>query len=410
MRLRFLSGLLSVLLLAACGGQATSPTITPPPTITSASQIEVLATATLDSSTPSEPTAEPTQAAAEPSNEPATPANADPNALVDTSMLTGRIYFVDPLGFAINSIAATGGDLQTVYKEQGPVPLARLGIDPSLQYLSVFKGDFLHIYSLDFQELLRLPTSFEPIWSPNGDGKFALLKLTDMGEIFVDVYDLKSAKPENIVVSTLGYRAAWLSDGSALVVHNGNQIGEASLTDGAFSPLGELVEDENGSWVVDAILSHDDWIYFHGGQVNLLGASGNGMQWWVLLDGVPQVLSEIGGNGVTRAQLNAKREQLAYIDNFHVSACLTAQVLSVQNADFSSAALTPNLGPIADNTGQEIHGATWNPSGDWLTFAKGSYTCADSGPIYATPQVFVWNPTNQALQAFEYGSYPVWVK
>ncbi len=404
MRTRLLAGLLSFLVLAGCGGQATNPTITPPATLTPAAQAQVLATATLDVSSPS-----PTEAVVEPSNQPATPSIDDPNALVDTSMLTGRIYFLDPLGFSINSMAPTGGELQTIYKEQGPLPLSRLGIDPSLQYLSVFKGDFLHLYSIDFQELLRLPSSFEPIWSPNGDGKFALLKLTDMGEAFVDVYDLKSATPERAVVSTIGYRAAWLSDGSGLVVHNGNQIGTASLLDGAFTPIAELVEDEHGTWAIDDLLSHDDWIYFHGGQVNLLGASGNGMQWWILVDGVPQALTEIGGNGVMRVQFNAKREQLAYIDNFHSSACLGVQVLSVQNADFSSAALTPNLAPLGADNGQAIHGAAWNPSGDWLTFAKGDYSCAESGPIYATPQILVWNPTTQALQAFEYGSYPVWL-
>lgn len=152
MHIRLFSGLLSLLLVAGCGSQAAQPTITPPPTLTTAAQVEVIATASL---APNEPTAEL-----------ATPTLDDPNALVDTSMLTGRIYFIDPLGFAINSITPTGGDLQTAYKEQGSLPLSRLGIDPSLHYLSVFKGDFLHIYTTDFQELLRLPSSFEPIWSP----------------------------------------------------------------------------------------------------------------------------------------------------------------------------------------------------------------------------------------------------
>lgn len=395
MRTRLFSGLLSLLIMAGCGSQAVQPTITPPPTLTTAAQVEVIATASL---APSEPTAELT-----------TPTLDDPNVLVDTSMLTGRIYFIDPLGFAINSITPPGGDLQTVYKEQGPLPLSRLGIDPSLHYLSVFKGDFLHIYTTDFQELLSLPSSFEPIWSPRGDGKFALLKLTDMGEAFIDVYDLNSATPASMVVSTVGYRAAWLSDGLGLVVHNGNQIGTANLDDGAFSPMLELVEDENGTWAVDELLSYADQIYFHGGQVNLLGASGNGMQWWALVDGTPQAVTDIGGNGILRLQFNPEREQIAYIDNFHISACLGAQVLSVQAPDFSAPARNPKLTPILADNGQAIHGAAWNPTGDWLTFAKGDYSCDQAGPVYATPQVLVWNPATQAIQAFEYGSYPVWV-
>ena len=128
-----------------------------------------------------------------------------------------------------------------------------------------------------------------------------------------------------------------------------------------------------------------------------------------MVDGAPQAVTDIGGNGILRLQFNQEREQIAFIDNFHISACLGAQVLSVQAPDFSAPARNPNLSPILADNGQAIHGAAWNPTGDWLTFAKGDYSCDEAGPIYATPQVLVWNPATQAIQAFEYGSYPVWI-
>ena len=348
-----------------------------------------------------------------------------------------RIIYLKPDGVTVASIKPDGSDEQPVFTAElgeGDI-IASINVDPtgsSIAYTTynTIYDDVSNVYirALDGTLISSHPNLSGVIWSPDGS-RFLAYVLLPSGDPTVVILDALAADAANPIAQFPSYYPAnWYPDGNGVLLSLGN-LYRYDLASGEMSQITNLPTEGEASWSIgDAHVSPDgNRIYFYAGQTKNLGASGNGMQWWIMPSaggsagcslrfegcGEPVAFTAPNGNGIGAFAFNASGNVFAYSERSHDSACASAENVFVRTtADEESprAAFGTNA---AAADGQEVRGLAWDASGTRLVLGYTAYRCsADFGQQFNQPPgIYVWNigETGEPTRIAD-GSYPIWVK
>ena len=436
--------LMTLVLLGTLAGCGTGVGVGATPTIVSSPTVEVTQEVIPDvTSQPAitEPAATDTQVP-----EAATPttaavlltAAAEPSQAVEPSATPsgGRVLYVDKDGATIKSVGGMGGNAQTVMQIVGKAQ------DTTVSSLSASPDGHYIVYGLATKDYEK-PTSYHlleggtektvfdgrqpPVWSP--DGKQLALPSFSVGEQTIPIQVLDVVSGHWSKTEAKG-TPDWFPDGKRLVYADGSNVFSYDLAARNSVQLTHLPNDDNNAWVVQEahVLPQEGGIVFYGGQFKkdgdlLLGAQGNGQQWWAIpaKGGEPAPKSEPGGNFSVAYSTSPRGDRLAYSESAHSSACVSVQSVAVVALAGSGPwkpayAEAPELAERGDGAAS-VQGLSWSWDGAQVAFGVEPYTCPESGSdlVLGTPIVYVWSvPTEgqgsaQAPRKLVEGTFPVWL-
>jgi hypothetical protein len=428
-------GLFAVLVLglAACGGPPSLPA-TPTVTAVLPTATVALPTATaqdLATPSPEEPVVAPTETTGGP--------EAAPSPTEGAASGDGRVIYLDRDGETVRSVRPDGSDGQTLFK------IDRLA-DHIVSGLSADPTGAVLLYGLAKQPYETWPVYYRvvggsavemgsfagvPRWSPDSSRFVVQAVNADGAPGRIVVY---SGGGETADPLTAEGRADWFPSSDRLVYVYMDNVYAYDLQSRRSVQLTRLPNDEMNAWVVQEahVLPDGTRIIFFGGQFRnngemLLGAQGNGQQWWWIPveGGDPQPWSEPEGNYIAAYETRTRRVPggglIAYVGSAHGSACVSVQVVTVMDAVRPNSPPSYPSVPEVDETAERyayIQGLAWSPAGDRLVFGVQPYNCPDAGsaPGLETPMVYIWAPqasspgeTGTPRKLAE-GTYPVWVK
>ncbi len=345
----------------------------------------------------------------------------------DTPPPAGRIIFIKPEGSegaTLASVNPDGSDEQPVeiFLGEGERIMNMVG-DPSGSYLaytaSVGETDGISLYIArnDGTLISSYGGMSNPRFAPDGS-RFIANVLNESGDPSLTVFDTERADEAGPLANLPGYAADWSADSGTIIFVTDSDIFTYNLDSGATTQVTELPSAGENVWYIDeAHLSPDgSRIYFYAGQSQNLGASGNGMQWFIIpsaggsADPVP--FTEVGGNGAGEFAFNGAGDVMAYSEGAHVSACSSIQNVYTRTTNAQESAVAA-FSEFLDNGGQYIQGLSWDASGTQLTFGFQRYFCeVQEGQDFVDfPAIYVWNSAaGGEPQSIANGSFPVWVQ
>jgi hypothetical protein len=216
----------------------------------------------------------------------------------------------------------------------------------------------------------------------------------------------------------------WFPDGKRLVIVRDAGIYAYDLERETSTPIIQFPNDDQNAWNVQEahVLADGEGIVFFGshylqdGQL-MIGASGNGQQWWLVPPdgGEPLPWREPEGSGVQAFAVSHASERLAYAYTAHSSACMSIQSINVVDARREAgqrfSPQVPELEP-RENGAAYIRGLTWSPGGEYLEFGIQSYTCPAEGVSqeFGVPVIYLWDVMGGGAKKVAEGSFPNWVR
>ena len=419
-----LSLLLLTALLSACGGGSPLPGAAPTSTTTAAPLSTDTATTVAQPTMTIEPSATGTSS---PSFTPIT------IAAQATSTPVEQIIYLDADGVTVKSINPDGSDVRTLAKIDKPhdATVSSLSADPSGDYLlyglTKANSELWPDYFLLHKDASTKVGTFAgaPRWSPGG-ATFAAQAVDSSGAAgAIYLYDISRAEGKAL---TQAGRADWFPGGNGLVYVYQDNVYTYDIGSGKSTQVTKLPNNDTESWVVQEahVLPDGKRILFFGGKFRengqqMLGAQGNGQQWWVISaeGGNPQPWGEPEGNGIVAYETSPGGDALAYGGSAHSSACVTVQTVAVMSA--TQANKQPDFPKVAelDDAAERyayVVGLAWSPGGKKLAFGLQPYTCPDAGAsvILAAPIIYTWEQGGAGADAqprkLASGSYPLWIK
>jgi hypothetical protein len=265
-----------------------------------------------------------------------------------------------------------------------------------------------------------------PRFSPDGS-RFIANVLTESGDPALTVMDTEREDEAGPVANLPGYSADWSADGGTILYVTDSNIFTYNLESGETTQVTELPSEGENVWYINqAHFSLDGArIYFYAGQSQNLGASGNGMQWWVMASGggsagcsqrfegcgEPVAFTEPNGNGVGAFAFNGPGDVMAYSEGAHVSACSSIQNVFTRTTNDQESPVAA-FSEFNENGGQYIQGLSWDPSGTQLAFGFQRYFCeVQEGQDFVDfPAIYVWNiAAGGEPDLIANGSWPVWL-
>jgi tricorn protease-like protein len=298
--------------------------------------------------------------------------------------------------------------------------------DPSGTYVLYRLGEegiaFQLAYVARGSEVLTSTAVFgQARWSPDGR-RFAAQSVTEgqePGPIYL--HDVESGRGEHLAATGL---PDWFPEGDRLVYVYNDDVFSYDLATNESTKLTDLPHDEQNAWVVQeahALASGRGVIFFGGkfredGQL-MLGASGNGQQWWWIPEtgGTPQPWTELGGNAVVGYAPAPGGERVAYAETAHGNACYSFQAVTVAEASRDAGTLRVSDIPDYDEQQEQyvfIQGLTWSPDGNKVAFGVEPYRCPEEGSEWDrdTPRIYIWDLEGGEPRRLVDGSYPTWTR
>ncbi len=349
----------------------------------------------------------------------------------------GRILFIKPEGSegaTLASVNPDGSDEQPIEIFLGESErIISLVANPSGSYLAYTAGvggieDIsLYIARNDGTLISSYGGMSNPRFSPDGS-RFIANVLSESGDPLLIVYDTEREDEAGPLANLPGYAADWSADGSTIIFVTDSDIFTYNLDSGETTQITELPSEGENVWYIDeAHLSPDgSRIYFYAGQSQNLGASGNGMQWWVIPSaggsagcsqrfegrGDPVAFTDIGGNGVGDFAFNVSGDVLAYTEGAHVSACSSIENIYTRTTNDQESPVAA-FTEFQDNGGQYIQGLSWDASGTQLAFGFQRYFCEvqEGQDFIDFPVIYAWNIAEGGEpERIANGSWPIWVQ
>ncbi|HYF64971.1 MAG TPA: peptidoglycan-binding protein [Herpetosiphonaceae bacterium] len=354
--------------------------------------------------------------------------------LVDPSLL-GRIMYVKPDGVTLASVYPNGDDEQLLDQTQalGDQKIVALNADPTGTFIAYTANAFgseeitLYILRADGTLLSTYGGMNLPNWSPDG-ARFVAESFSPDGTLAQVVMDTERQDEAGPVATLDGYSADWRADGAALVYVNNSNIFVYDLASQSSAQLTDLPGEGDEAWYVDEAHFSPDGsrIYFYAGQRQNVGASGNGMQWWIMPSaggsagcsqrfegcGDPVAFTGPNGNGVGEFAWSPTGEVFAYSEGAHVSACSAVIQLWLRTTADEESPVTPNLGELPAEGGSSTLGFAWDPIGGLLAFGYQTYICDANFERALNPaEIYLWNPAAPGDPSrLAEGSYPAWIQ
>ncbi len=411
-------------LLSVCGGGLLLFYVAPPSTPTAA-PIDTNTTTT---------DAQPTMTA-----EPSETGTSTPfftptaTAVQATATPVEQIIYLDTDGVTIKSIRPDGSDAHTLAKIDKPhdATVSSLSADPSGDYLlyGITKANsevWPDYFLLHNGVAVKVGTfAGAPRWSPKGT-TFAA-QAVDSSGVAGAIYLYDISKSEGKTLSEAG-RADWFPGGKGLVYVYADNVYTYDIGSGKSTQLTKLPNNDTDAWVVQEahFLPEGKRILFFGGKFRengqqMLGAQGNGQQWWSIPaeGGDPQPWGDLEGNGIVAYETSPRGDVIAYSGSAHSSACVTVQSVAIMSAaEANKQPLYPKVAELDDASDRYAYvvGLAWSPGGEKLAFGLQPYTCPDAGSsvVLAAPIIYTWEPGGAGAGAqprkLAGGSYPLWVK
>lgn len=349
----------------------------------------------------------------------------------------GKLVYLKPDGMTLVSMALPDQTEQvfaTLPLQEG-VSVKRITADPSGNYVGVYADNqenlqVLYIYRADGSLVSIQNNMTWARWSPDGS-RFATNGLPQSGDFSMYLFNTEKIDPAIPLTQLPVSDIAWNADGSKLLTvmsdETNNNIMSLNLAGTKQETLISLPFAGEESWAVTSVqfAPDENYIYFYGGQSKNLGASGNGMQWWVVATqggsagcsqkptgcGEPVALDEPAGNLVEYFQYSPDRSKVVFSNSFHNNACSSNAIVVVADAMLlGNQQFTASPNNVPNDGGVTIRGITWRGD-NTLAFGQAVYTCTDTGLNYTSQRIFVWDPSNaEAYSDIADGSFPVWLK
>lgn len=344
----------------------------------------------------------------------------------------GRIIFIKPDGVTLASIKPEGTDEQLLpqFLVKGQ-QIINLSADPTGSYIA-YTASFttneninLYIATIDGSLLATYEGLSGAQFSPDGT-RFISSVVSASGDASMVVRNTEQAGAAPLAQFSAN-AADWSADGSTIIFVSNSNIFTYNLVSGETTQITNLPSEGDDTWYVDEAHFSPDGarIYFYAGQRKNTGASGNGLQWWVMPSaggsagcsqrfegcGEPVAFTAAGGNGVGEFAFNMFGDVMAYTEGFHVSACSSVQNVFTRTTNDQESPVAAFTEEAADG-GQYIRGLHWDPSGTQLVFGFITYRCSeDMGQQFADPPgVYIWNiATGGAPVRITDGSFPIWL-
>jgi peptidoglycan hydrolase-like protein with peptidoglycan-binding domain len=352
----------------------------------------------------------------------------------DEPAQAGRIVYVTPDGRSLVSMNPDGSDQQPFGQPQVEEGLQIYGLkaDPSGRFIAqiaasdVGEVHNLYILNIDGTLLSSYGGLSLPNWSPDGSRFAADVFASNQGLEF-QVWDTEHADESGPVAMLDGASPDWRADGQALVYVDTSNIFVYDLASQTSAKLTDLPSEGDEAWYIDEAHFSPDGsrIYFYAGQSKNVGASGNGMQWWVMASaggsagcsqrfegcGEPVAFTAPNGNGVGEFAFNPSGDLFAYSEGAHISACSSVVQLWLRTTADEESPTTPLSGDLPADGGLSTLGFAWSPQGDRLAFSYQDYLCNQNFEQQLSPaEVYVWNPAeSDSASKIAEGSFPIWL-
>lgn len=425
------TGLLVLLLiLTACGAPivavSSTPTTVPATSSTPAPSAPAASSAptptlVAQASAASELTAAPTN-----TPQPTTPPTSvpAPTALPTAPPRTdGVIFFLAPDGKTIKTIRPDGSDENTLLtiRVQPGDEVADLTADPNGRFLLYsVSGQYFLVERGQAQPLMRF--SAIPRWAP--DGVRFVTAQADASDVEGPLYLYDAAQRQGRALEVKGMAPDWFPDGKRIVYVNNGNVYIYDLAQQTSAQVTRLPTAIEQAWALQEahVLPDGQNIIFYGGEGKNLGASGNGQQWWSIpvRGGQPQPYTDPAGNYITAFAISPQGNWVAYVENMHDNACISAQYVTIRASGIGGgSAINPAISERNEQAESYVflRNVTWAPDNDRIAYGVQPYRCSGAGRTLGKPVIYVWsvnngtNPGgNVAPRKLIDGSYPVWTK
>ena len=346
--------------------------------------------------------------------------------------LTGRILYLAPDGTTLRTTALTTVDDQ---------PWATLPLDiddqvtdvigsPGGAYVAASFGEAsnLYIYAADSTLLATYGGMNNLKWSPSGDRFMVQSSYEDASGLVsvIDIFATERADEQGPLLNTAALHGAWALDGTwvALVRDDGTLIKrDLATTEETFITV------PGTDWFIQDIIVADpsDAVFIYAGNINELGATGNGMRWWwvPIIEtaacqqnatdcGTPEPVTEPNGNFVDDVTYNPLFGTLAYAENVRSNVCSATEEVYLSpliTFEAPEETVAPRTVEVPENGGLFTNGLSWIDVLPILAYSYQPYECIDAGDfVTQMPQIMLWDFNTRDQPSFLVeGSFPVWL-